>query len=384
MDRIIPKSLQNRLKSENSLIQILIGPRQVGKTTAITESIDLNTCIFASADTPTPPSTDFIIENWKKARLLNVNRKTLVLDEVQKVPRWSEVVKSLWDEDARNKQIMNVWLLGSSALLIDAGLSESLAGRFESLFFPHWIYLECKTAFDVTIDEFVTIGAYPKVYSFKDDPERRVEYIHNSIIETTLGRDILALKSIEKPALLRRLFGYVRKLPSQIISFEKILGHVQGKGNSATLVHYAELLRMAHLLIPLEKYSSSLHRTKKSIPKWIIPNTALIDPGVLAQGFKEFVFENVVGAHLVNLTYGSVRYKIYYWREGSLEIDFIITEWEKPILAIEVKSGNTKKIKDIHIKSVGFECPFLVVHQNNVERFLLTAEVSQLLEMQTF
>ncbi|MBI4925808.1 MAG: DUF4143 domain-containing protein [Bdellovibrio sp.] len=218
------------------------------------------------------------------------------------------------------------------------------------------------------------------MYSLKDDEARCLDYIQNSILETTLGRDILTLHAVDKPALLRQLFWYVSKLPSQIVSYEKILGHLQGKGNSATLVHYAELLHMAFILIPLSNFSKHPHQVKRSRPKWIIPNPALVDSSISKEGLRGFVFENLVGSHLANLLYGRQKFTLNYWREDPYEMDFVITDDGMPLLVIEVKSGRIKQLPSKEIlKQHGLNCPMLVIDQKNIRDFLRTKQVEGVL-----
>lgn len=379
MDRIFPKSLKKRWVDPKCLIQVFTGPRQVGKTTAATTLMDAKTSIYASADQPAPPDTDFIVSNWKQARAIASDNRTLILDEVQKIPRWSEVVKSLWDEDQRKKLKMRVCLLGSSSLLIEKGLSESLTGRFETNYFPHWTFGECQKCFSISLKDYVHIGGYPKSYDFKDEPERLNEYLQNSIIEPTLGRDILLLHSVDKPALLRQLFWYVSRLPSQIVSYEKILNHLQGTGHSATLVHYAELLSQALLVVPISKFSQRSHRTKRSLPKWILPNPGLVDLSVKKTGLSGFVFENLVGSHLLNLIYGKKLYSLEYWRQDNNEVDFILTRTNEPIMALEVKSGRVKKIPSQELlQSKGVTCPLYIITQQNIKQFLETTSIEEI------
>ncbi len=359
------------------MIQVFTGPRQVGKTTAALSLMDPAAAIYASADLPTPPSVDFIEENWIKAREISSPDRTLILDEVQKITRWSEVVKKCWDEDQRNGIEIRVCLLGSSAILIEKGLSESLTGRFEVNSFPHWTYDECRSAFGASLDEYIEIGGYPKAYDFRDDPERRENYVREGILEPTLGRDVLTLHAVDKPALLRQLFWYVSRLPAQIVSFEKILGHLQGRGNSATLVHYAELLSKAFLLVPLGKYSMKPHRTKRSIPKWIIPNPGLVDSSVRRSGQGGFVFENMIGSHLLNVIFGRSDYALQFWREDNAEVDFILSCHNEAVAAFEVKSGLDKHLPSAPIlKRAGLICPLRIVSPENCESFLkiLSAE----------
>lgn len=381
MDRTFPKSLEKRWKDPKGLIQIFMGPRQVGKTTAASALMDPKKTIFASADLPAPPNYDFIVSHWEKARELPEQGRTLILDEVQKIPRWSEVVKKLWDEDQRNKTAMRVCLLGSSALLLEKGLSESLTGRFEVNFFPHWTYPEVHRVFGATLDEFARLGGYPKAYDLRDDPERAEEYIQNGVLEPTFGRDILALHSVDKPALLRQLFWYVSRLPAQLVSYEKILGHLQGKGNSATLVHYAELLDRAFLLKPIFKFSGRPHRTKKTIPKWIFPNPALVETSVKKGGTRGFVLENLVGSHLLNITFGQKEYELNYWRHNDREVDYVLTKWHEPVASFEVKSGRAKGIPHREVLTEGgIDCALYVITPENLETLLLASTIEDMMK----
>jgi hypothetical protein len=275
--RIFPDNLLNRWNNPNDLVQVFLGPRQVGKTTAAIRLSKSESTLFFSADSPASPPASVIEHQWRLARDIPSDDRTLVLDEIQKVPGWSEVVKLMWDEDRRLEHKLRVALLGSSALLIEKGLAESLTGRVELNFFPHWTLQEVRSLRPVTIDEYIQLGGYPKAYSFGADLARARSYIEHSIVEPTLGRDILSLHAVDKPALLRQLFWYVSKLPARIVSFDKIIGSLQYRGNSATLAHYAELLKMAFIVVPIFKFSNAKHRTKKSLPKWIFPNSALVD-----------------------------------------------------------------------------------------------------------
>lgn len=372
----MPKSLKTRFDDPKGLIQIFVGPRQVGKTTAARSLTQDLPCVFASADMPAPPTVEFVKEHWLQARGLDSPKRTLVLDEVQKIPRWSEVVKALFDEDKANSHQLRVCLLGSSALLIEKGLSESLTGRFEVNHFPHWTYKEVNASFGATLEQFNQFGGYPKAYEFIDDPQRGREYLQNSIIEPTLGRDILALHSVDKPALLRQLFWYVSKQPCRILSMQKILDYLQGAGHTDTISHYATLLSQAFLLVPIYKFSKVAHRTKRSIPKWVFPNQALIEPDERKNAKAGFVFENLVGGHLLNLIYGQHQMELQYWREGKDEVDFVLTEFQNPILGFEVKSGKGQR----KAKS-GFEfCPVAEINPDNIKEFLMTLSIEEVME----
>ncbi len=291
------------------------------------------------------------------------------------------MVKRLWDEDKRNHFHLRVCLLGSSAILIEKGLAESLTGRFEVHFFPHWTFAECRKVFRVNLQQYCQIGGYPKAYDLRDDPDRLENYLQNSIIEPTLGRDILSLHAVDKPALLRQLFWYVSRLPARLVSYQKILDHLQGSGNVATIVHYADLLQKAFFVCPLQKFSRQVHRTKKSIPKWILPNPGLVETSIKKEGLKGFVFENLAGSHLLNLLFGKPNWELKYWREKNDEIDFVVTHHNEPVLALEVKSGNKKPplSKQLLVKAgIPENCATLVVNEKNAKDFFLTTSVADM------
>ncbi|MBI5245089.1 MAG: ATP-binding protein [Elusimicrobia bacterium] len=378
---MLPESLKKRWDDPKGLIQVFTGPRQVGKTTAALALMDPEHAIYADADLPTPPTADFITEHWNRARRLPPPQRTLILDEVQKIPRWSEEVKRLFDEDRRERAELRVCLLGSSALLMEKGLAESLTGRFEVSYFPYWTYGECRQCFGATLEEYADIGGYPKAYDLRGDHERLESYLRDGILEPTLGRDVLALHSVDKPALLRQLFWYVSRLPSQVVSYEKILGHLQGRGNSATLAHYAELLAAAFLLVPLGKFSRRAYRTKRSVPKWIVANPGLVAAPVKRAGMRGFVFENLIGAHLLNLIFGRKEYQLRFWRQDSCEIDFILVRDDELLAAFEVKSGRVKRIPARQrLESAGLACPLRVISPENAEEFMRTMNISGVIQ----
>jgi predicted AAA+ superfamily ATPase len=271
-----------------------------------------------------------------------------VLDEVQKVPHWSESVKRLWDEDTRTGTPLKVVILGSAPLLIARGLTESLAGRFEVLHVPHWSYPEMRDAFAFTLEDFIYFGGYPGAAPLITDPERWRRYILDSLIETTISRDVLLLTRVDKPALLRRLFELACDYSGQILSYTKMLGQLQDAGNSTTLAHYLDLLTQAGMVTGLQKYSGSAVRKRGSSPKLQVLNTALMsamsgltpaDARADSTYYGRLV-ESAVGAHLTNAA-AAGECELLYWREGNYEVDFVVRIGRKTV-AIEVKSGSRR------------------------------------------
>jgi hypothetical protein len=304
---------------------------------------------FASADEPTLRGGAWIAQQWDAARLLARNRTALlVLDEVQKAAGWAESVKRLWDEDTRARRRLKVVLLGSAPLLIQQGLSESLAGRFEILHLPHWTAAEMAAAFRFSTDQFVFFGGYPGAAPLAKDHRRWTDYVRNALIETTIARDVLLLTRVDKPALLRRLFELGCRYSGRILSYTKMLGQLQDAGNVTTLAHYLDLLGAAGLLTGLPKYAGSVVRQRGSSPKLQVFDTALFS-ALAGYTFAEAradhehwvrLVESAIGAHLANAAAAGAC-EVLYWRERDREVDFVVRAG-RTVTAIEVKSGRAR------------------------------------------
>jgi hypothetical protein len=344
------KTILARLKEPRSTIQVISGPRQVGKTTLIQQVLEAIKIPvhYASADKPGLANTAWIEQQWELARVLANDAKQetiLVLDEVQKINHWSDIVKQLWDEDTFEKRQVKVVLLGSSPLLMQVGLTESLAGRFETIPVTHWSFAEMRKAFGWSLNQYVYFGGYPKSAEFIHDENRWRDYINDSLIETSISRDILLMNRVDKPALLRQLFYLGCAYSGQILSYQKILGQLSDAGNTTTLSHYLELLSGAGLLTGLEKYSGKIVNKKSSSPKFIPLNTALIsaqnnitfDEARKQREYWGRLVEASIGAYMYNQRFEH-RMHVDYWREGNYEIDFVLSDKNR-IVAFEVKSG---------------------------------------------
>ena len=347
--------LHSRLREPRRFLQIVTGARQVRKTTLVTQVAER--CglphHYASTDEPTLRGPDWIAGQWDAARLLaggaGPEGALLVLDEVQKVPNWTEAVKRLWDEDTRRGPRLKVVLTGSAPLLIGRGSTESLAGRFELLHLPHWGFPEMQTAFGWSLDEFLFYGAYPGAAPLITEPNRWSRYIRDSLIETTISRDVLLLSRVDKPALLRGLFNLGCAYSSQIFSYTRMLGQLQDAGNTTTLAHYLDLLAGAGMLTGLQQYAGAAARRRSSSPKLQVLNTALMTSGSgltleQARTDREFwgrLVEYAVEAHLANAAAAGAC-QIFYWRDRNREVDFVVSAG-RTLTAIEVKSGRTQQ-----------------------------------------
>lgn len=341
----------DRLKEERRFIQVIVGPRQVGKTTLVKQVLKVigKPFLFFSADNVAESNGTWVSNCWSAARQLLRNpdykEVVLVIDEIQKITNWSEVVKKEWDADSFNDVNVKVVLLGSSRVLIGRGLSESLMGRFEEIKVPHWSYSEMHDAFGFTLEQYVYYGTYPGAASLIHDEDRWRQYVGSAIVDASINKDILYNANISKPALLRQTFELASAYSGRILSLTKMLGSLQDAGNTTTLSGYLELLDVAGLVTGLHKYSVDLARRRTSIPKFQVYNNALMSI-YNPLSFNDAVanpkewgryFESAVGTHILNDAFVN-NYKVFYWRENDREVDFLIVKNRK-IVAIEVKSN---------------------------------------------
>jgi predicted AAA+ superfamily ATPase len=351
--RAINRVLETRLREPRRFVQVLEGPRQVGKTTSILQVLDgLGwPSHYASADGPVPLDAAWIETQWETARAKAAGAEglaVLALDEVQKVSGWSEQVKKLWDEDERAGRDLRVVVLGSSPLLMRAGLTESLAGRFETVRATHWTLTECHEAFGWDLDTFIFFGGYPGAAALVGEPSRWRAYVTDSLIETSISRDILLMTRVDKPALLRRVFFLACEYSGRELSFTKMLGQLQDAGNTTTIAHYLDLLDGAGLVAGLRKYAGQTARRRGSSPKLLALNTGLVSaldgrsPEEAREDHEHWgrLVETAVGAYLASVAreYGD---ELYYWRRGGDEVDYVVVRGRE-VLGIEVKTGRPR------------------------------------------
>lgn len=345
-ERKFVAQLEQRLSEDQPRIQVLIGPRQVGKTTGVKQLLARSPFPnhYANADDLLSTGRSWLLEQWQQTVTLGSNA-LLVIDEIQKVPNWSESVKALWDKSGRTIRLV---VLGSSSLQLQKGLTESLAGRFELIRVQHWTYPELREAFGYDLDHYLQYGGYPGAVEYEDNFDRWYGYLKDSIVESVIGRDILLNNRVGNPALFRQAFEILCRYPAQEISYTKLLGQLQESGNTDLVKYYIELYAGAFLLYPLQKYSTRTVLTRSSSPKILLSCPALYTmhegPDILNNPeIRGRIFELAVGAHLLQLPG-----ELFYWRENNQEVDFIYRH-RNMLFAIEVKSGRRKTSKGLDI-----------------------------------
>ena len=378
--RDISLEIEERIKEPRAFIQIVIGPRQTGKTTAVRQalkSLGIRAQV-AAADSADALGSEWLEVEWMQARALaEKSPAVLFIDEIQKVRGWSETVKRLWDEDTWDNLNLQVVLSGSSSLLLGAGVSESLMGRHEMIRSTHWGLSEMSAAFGYTLEDYLSFGGYPGAAQLRKSPKRWRNYMRDSIIEATIAKDILQMERVKKPALMRALFELGAQSSTQEISYRKILGQLDDKGNTETVRNYLELLSGAGIMSGLQKYDAKQLKSRSSSPRLLVH-----DPSLMVASWRNaadllsdpsqrgHLVETAVGASL--LAWGQKEgFDVYWWRDGSSEVDFVV-QCGSDVMAIEVKSGRVKPTGIVEFcKRYPAAQPLVVGSRNlSVEEFL--------------
>ena len=339
-------------------IQVIAGPRQVGKTTSVEQALAeyRGGYTYKLAEGLGLSPLDWLAAEWNAARAKakTEGEHLLVIDEIHKIKGWSTVVKRLWDEDGFNHVELKVCLLGSSRLLLQKGLDESLAGRFEIIDVWHWSFADMHAAFGYSLEEYILFGGYPGAADLRGDEARWAQYVRDAIIEPSISLDILQLDTVAKPELLRQTFVLACNYSGKILSYQKMVGQLQEAGNTTTIAHYLRLLGEAGLVAGLEKLYDEPVRVRASSPKLAVCNNALrtamqtYAPSELRADPVRWgrAVESAVGAQLM----ASVRRSgiaLLYWNAGCKEVDYVL-RGDGEIAALEVKSADADSVSGMH------------------------------------
>lgn len=360
--------LRKRLTEGFDLIQVILGPRQVGKTTTILKIMEnqKDPYLYFAAEEKVSTTADWLDELWQKA-IEKSPDCFLIIDEVQKISDWSERIKTLWDAQKRKKKTaIKLILLGSISVKIHQGLTESLTGRFELIRAYHWSLKESTILVpEMNLDDYLLYGGYPGSYKFVQNKKRFENYLNNSIINTVIEKDLLTTGKVRNPALFKQTFQLLQTLPSTEISYTKMLGQLHEKGNTDLIKNYLNLFEGAYLVTQIHKYNPKTFKSRLSTPKIISMAPALSELSAKSSSdFLGLCFESLVGADLIK-----AGLNVQYWRNADYEVDFVF-QFEKKLIAVEVKSGKRKSSKSIPVfKKEYSQVQIIYINEDNYLRF---------------
>ncbi|MCY4519016.1 MAG: AAA family ATPase [Acidimicrobiaceae bacterium] len=362
--RLQVATIVERLNEPPERLLAIFGPRQSGKTWAVRqalasipqrsrivpvdapdEDVESNPIGFSNAAGTTggyvrlataSRDVQWLVDIWEEARYQARSSDrgfVLALDEIQRVQGWAAAVKGLWDADRASGCPLHVVMLGSAPLLMQAGLNESLMGRFEPIDFVHWSFDEMADAFEFDLDEYVYFGGYPGAASFVSDHQRWHRYVRSSLVEPSIERDVIDMTRVDKPELLRQVFDVAARHSGRMLSYTQMLGLLEDAGNTTTVTRYLDLLHQVGLVTGLPAYSESAV-SRASSPKLNVLNTGLMS---MASGYTfhqarvdrtlwHYLVESAVGAHLLNSS--SPGTNVAYWRgrrrRSVVEVSFVV------------------------------------------------------------
>lgn len=331
--RSFEEILEKRLQEKPKFIQCILGPRQVGKTTGVLSVLKKN---FKPTDYLYQTAEGEISNSeWLRdilSQALQQNKKILVVDEIQKIENWNEIIKKYWDDLKQHKTPMHLVLLGSSSLKLTMGLSESLAGRYEVIWVEHWNYQESYKLQKMNLETYLDKGGYPGSYELLQEPKRFRKYLIESVFENVIQKDILRFAQVKKPALFRQTFHVLAKHPAQVISYNKIMGQLLEAGNVDQVKYYLDLYEQAFLIKLIFKFSTHI-KSRTSSPKILVraPVLSSLFFESISDETRGRIFESTVGSRLIE-SFDPV----YYWAEANHEVDFVVT-LKNQVYAIEVK-----------------------------------------------
>lgn len=326
-------SIMDLVNKREGHIHVLVGPRQVGKTTTVKQLSENSGLVskYISADGEVSRPKSWLSLQWQMS--LGEGVELLIIDEIQKVENWAEEAKRFWDQ--RGESSPRLILLGSSSLSLHRGLSESLTGRYILHRVYHWDFESSqKLLNELDLKKYLEHGGYPGSYEFIENKFEWLSFVKDSIITPVIEKDILSMVHVKSPALFRQSFDLICSYASQEISYTKLLGQLQDKGNTDLVKNYIKLFEAAFLVKSLEKYSGKIIKKRSSSPKLYPLAPALYSQAIDMQFDEEYyghAFELFILMELLKFP-GSV----YYWRERSYEVDFILEIGNK-LIAVEVK-----------------------------------------------
>jgi uncharacterized protein len=370
VERILKKSIADRLFQGKTIV--LIGPRQVGKTTLIQQVLKGEEFLFLNGDDPlvrtilTNPTTNEI------ESIIGKN-KIVFIDEAQRIENIGLTAKIIHDQFKDTQLIIS----GSSAFELRNNTNESLTGRkWEYFLYPisYEEYEESKGYVNALgdLNNRLIFGFYPDILNH---PGQERELL-NELTQSVLYKDILAFSSIKKPDVLEKILKALAFQVGSEVSFNEI-AQLTGVDKN-TVSNYIHLLELSYIIFPLTTFSRNLRNEIKMNRKYYFYDNGIRN--ALIQNFNPIDLRNDVGALWENFLiserkkrnhYHQQYVSAYFWRtKQQQEIDYV-EEGYGLIKGYEFKWNPKSKIKIPQSFVENYSADVSIVTKDNFRDFIL-------------
>lgn len=369
IERILKSKILQKLNTGKAIV--LIGPRQVGKTTLINSVLENKEHLFLDGDDPTVRN---LLTNPNTEQLKSIigNYKIVFIDEAQRIENIGITLKIITD------QFKEVQLLvsGSSAFELNNQTNEPLTGRkWEYKLFPiSWEELENNIGYiksEQQVELRILHGMYPDVINNQGDEIEVLKELTNSY----LYKDILAYSGIRKPQLLEKL---LRALALQIgseVSYNELAQLIGVDKN--TVSNYIDVLEKGYIVFRLPSFSRNLRNEIKTNQKiffydtgvrnMIIGNFNLLD----SRNDKGALWENfLISERIKKINYDNTLANSYFWRtKQQQEIDYV-EEISGVLTGYEFKWNPKSKVKIPKSFGEAYNSKVDIINRSNFREFI--------------
>lgn len=367
--RILQQSIESVFYSGKAIV--VLGPRQVGKTTLIQKILSGREHLFLNADDSVVRGLLDKPDTYKLKQIIGSHR-IVFIDEVQRLAEAGITLKVITDQFPDVQLIVS----GSSALDISNQTNEPLTGRkWEYQLYPvSWEELESSIGFveaEKQLEHRLILGMYPDVINYPDKPR----VVLQQLAESYLYKDILALASIRKPALLERLLQALALQLGNEVSYNELSGLLEV--DKVTIMNYMDLLEKAFIIFRLRSFSRNLRNEIKNnrkvyfwdngIRNMLIANFNPLelrtDKGALWENF-------LIAERMKTQRYRQVFANRYFWRTTQQqEIDYV-EEMDGVISAYEFKWKAKDKVRTPTNFHKTYHAEVQLISRENFRNFL--------------
>ena len=345
IQRLLSKLIQERFFKGKAIL--LLGPRQVGKSTMIESLISGRDDVMEMNGDDTDVRAFLSQASVTSLKAAIGSRKILFIDEAQRIKNIGIALKIITD---RIKDVQ-VIATGSSSFELSNNVNEPLTGRkFEFLMYPlsfeemvnHHGLLEEKRL----LEHRMIYGYYPEVVTQPGEERERLQLLANSY----LYKDVLMLDQVQKPALLESLLRALALQVGSEVNFQEVAQMIGS--DRKTVEKYVDILQKAFVLFVVPAYSRNVRNEIKKGKKIYFYDCGIRN--AIINNFKPLSTRTDVGAIWENfiiaermkfLHYHNLRTKHYFWRTTQQQEIDLIEESEDGLNAVEIKWNPINKVR---------------------------------------